>query len=214
MNISDVRKLASDNRQTYYTEDEIREKLIRLEEALKALKKEIIIRLENKDESTYLRRILSIRDGSKEKSLYECINQLPHYVYCLHAAAAIINSGNYESINILPTANGNNNGFDIEARVTDGKMLIGEVFSVSKKLFGGKKSKTVNKLLKYEQFVNTNVCVFVNAEARDTEITFTDKDAERLQKKKCIHFYSISPEGKIKCLTRISNGEDCPIGLV
>lgn len=49
------------------------------------------------------------------------------------------------------------------------------MFCVSNKLFAGKKSKTVNKLLEYEDFDSTNVCVFVNAEARNTQIIFTDK---------------------------------------
>jgi hypothetical protein len=55
--------------------------------------------------------------------------------------------------------------------------------------------------------------VFVNAEARKEEITFTDKDAERL-KKKNINFYSVDAEGMIKYLTGISSGKRCPIGLV
>lgn len=74
------------------------------------------------------------------------------------------------------------------------------MFCVSNKLFAGKKSKTVNKLLEYEDFDSTNVCVFVNAEARNTQIIFTDKDAQRLQKKESINFYSIDAEGKIKYL--------------
>lgn len=53
------------------------------------------------------------------------------------------------------------------------------------------KTYPLNKLLKYESFDTSNIYVFVNAEARNTQITFKDNDAQRLQKKKSINFYSI-----------------------
>jgi hypothetical protein len=72
---------------------------------------------------------------------------------CLYAAEAILKTKKYKYINILPTANGNNKGFDIEAEGENNKRLIGEVFCVSKKFFSGKKYKTVTNFLSVKHLI-------------------------------------------------------------
>lgn len=95
--------------------------------------------------------LLKIRTGTQDlKSYYECMNQLIHYTYCLIAANAVMSTGNFSMVSILPTAKENNEGFDIEATSKSNCLtVIGEVFCSSDSLFRSKKSISIKKLDKH-----------------------------------------------------------------
>jgi len=136
--------------------------------------------------------LLRIRTGSRpKKSYYECMNQLIHYSYCLIAANALMNTGRYSVISILPTAKNNNKGFDIRARSNqNGSSLIGEVFCTSESLFQSKKSISIKKLSKHK--CNTDRVIFINAGA-----TFSSLIKTKSQLLNPIFFYSIDIPGNL-----------------
>lgn len=137
-----------------------------------------------------VKTLLEIRTGSQDlKSYYECMNQLIHYTYCLLAAHAVMNTGNFSLISILPTAKANNKGFDIEATSKSNRTtVIGEVFCSSDSLFQSKKTTSIKKLDKHPGDVIR--VVFFN------ESTLSPIIKRKSDLAKPIWFYSIDIENK------------------
>ncbi len=103
-----------------------------------------------------------------------------------------MDTGNYSSVSILPTAKENNEGFDIEAKSKSNCLsLIGEVFCTSDSLFQSKKNISIKKLDTYQG--NVARVVFFNKSAKTPSIIKTKSVLSNP-----IWFYSIDIEnGKI-----------------